>query len=99
MIAKEGSRIYTIIFIVLGHFIFTNVFIGVIIINISEATENYKREQQAEREAVLRHKKEFMMIRQHSDVKQMLERQKKGQYANFQEMVNDFQKSQSLYYI
>ena len=40
----EGSRIYTIIFIFLGHFIFTNVFIGVIIMNISEATESYKQE-------------------------------------------------------
>ncbi len=36
------SRTYTIIFIFLGHFIFTNVFIGVIIINISEAAEIFK---------------------------------------------------------
>lgn len=37
-----GSRIYTILFIFLGHFIFTNVFVGVIIMNISEATETYQ---------------------------------------------------------
>jgi cation channel sperm-associated protein 3 len=37
-----GGRIYTIVFIILGHFIFTNVFIGVIIMNISEAAEAFK---------------------------------------------------------
>ena len=41
----DGSRIYTVVFIALGHFIFTNVFIGVIIMNISEATEAYKVSQ------------------------------------------------------
>ena len=89
------SRIYTIVFIVIGHFIFTNVFIGVIIMNISEATEAYKREQMQEREAVLKHKKEFMMMRQHRDVKQMMERQKRGNYTNFHDMVREFQRSLS----
>ena len=87
----SSSRIYTITFIVLGHFIFTNVFIGVIIMNISEATETYKKSQTHEREAVLQHKKEFMMARQHNDIKRMLERQKKGNYTNFYEMVHAFQ--------
>ena len=58
------SKIYTCLFIILGHFIFYNVFIGVIIMNISEATENYKVEQLQEREAVIKYKKEFMMMRQ-----------------------------------
>ena len=58
------GRIFTISFIFLGHFIFSNVFIGVIIMNISEATENYKLDQRAEREAVIQHKKQYMMMRQ-----------------------------------
>ena len=37
-----ASRIFTMIFIFLGHFIFTNIFIGVIITNISESTEHYE---------------------------------------------------------
>ena len=48
-----GSRYYTIAFIFLGHFIFTNVFIGMIIMNIHEATEAYRREQELEREEVV----------------------------------------------
>lgn len=91
-VISASSRVYTILFIFLGHFIFTNVFIGVIIINISEATETYKKELRKEREAVVRHKKEFMMMRQHNDVKQMLERQKKGAFSNFAEMTRSFEK-------
>ena len=36
------SRVYTIVFICMGHFIFSNVFIGVIIMNISGSTEAFK---------------------------------------------------------
>ncbi|XP_013402648.1 cation channel sperm-associated protein 3-like [Lingula anatina] len=87
----DGSRIYTIFFIFLGHFIFSNVMIGVIIMNISEATENYAAEQLAEREAALKHKKEFLLQRQHNEVKQMLEKQRRGKYSNFHEMVQEFE--------
>ena len=91
----EYSRVYTITFIVLGHFIFTNVFIGVIIMNISEATENYKHEREKEREVVLKHKKEFVMARQQQEIKKMMERQKRGKFTDFYEMVHDFEKSLS----
>lgn len=87
------SRIYTIIFIFLGHFIFTNIFIGVIILNISEATEKFEKEEMKERAAVLKHKKEFMMMRQHQDIQQMLDKQRKGNYTNFYEMVEEYQRS------
>ncbi len=36
-----GARPFTMLFIFFGHFIFTNIFIGVIITNISEATERF----------------------------------------------------------
>ena len=39
---SSASRMYTITFIFLGNFILTNIFVGVIIINISEATEKFK---------------------------------------------------------
>ncbi|KAI0236973.1 hypothetical protein LSAT2_012532 [Lamellibrachia satsuma] len=86
------SRIYTMVFIFMGHFIFSNVFIGVIIMNISESTEEFKLKQQHEREEMVRHKKEFMMMRQHNDVKQMMEKQRSGNYSNFHDMVEDFEK-------
>ena len=37
-----GSKIFTVSFIFIGHFIFTNVFIGLVIMNINEATDEYK---------------------------------------------------------
>ncbi|XP_074649066.1 cation channel sperm-associated protein 3-like [Tubulanus polymorphus] len=92
-LGMDGGRVFSFAFIMLGHFIFFNIFIAVIIMNISDATENYKNEQRAERETVLRHKKEFMMQRQHNDVKQMMQRQKVGHFTNFQDMVQDFQSS------
>ncbi|XP_064642513.1 cation channel sperm-associated protein 3-like [Lineus longissimus] len=86
----EYSRLYTVLFIVIGHFIFTNVFIGVIIMNISDATENFKKSQMNERQAALQNKKDFTLQRQHKYVSQMMERQKHGKYLNFQEMVKEF---------
>ncbi|KAJ8022945.1 Cation channel sperm-associated protein 3 [Holothuria leucospilota] len=87
----HGSRIYTIIFIFMGHFIFTNVFIGLVIMNIHEATENYRRDQEIEREQIVQRKKEYMIQRQHNEVRQMLEKQNRGDYTNFYDMVKEFQ--------
>lgn len=39
---QTGSRLFTVSFIFVGHFIFTNVFIGLVIMNINEATDEYK---------------------------------------------------------
>ena len=41
-IGLTASRVFTMCFIFIGHFIFTNIFIGVIITNISESTEHYE---------------------------------------------------------
>ncbi|XP_071954234.1 cation channel sperm-associated protein 3-like [Antedon mediterranea] len=51
-LGMAGSRFYTILFIFLGHFVFTNVFIALIIMNIHEATETYRDEQIKERQQV-----------------------------------------------
>ncbi|XP_070544767.1 cation channel sperm-associated protein 3-like [Ptychodera flava] len=88
-----GSRIYTIVFIFLGHFIFTNIFISVIIMNIHDATEDFREEQTKEREQIIQGKKEYMIQKQHNDVKQMLEKQQGSQYSDFYEMVGEFQKT------
>ncbi|XP_014669434.1 PREDICTED: cation channel sperm-associated protein 3-like [Priapulus caudatus] len=88
---QTGSRYYTVLFIFLGHFIFTNVFIGVIIMNISEATESYENELRIEREAIVKHKKMYMIQRQHQDVQQMMQKQASSNYKNFNDMVEDFQ--------
>ncbi|XP_020600933.1 cation channel sperm-associated protein 3-like [Orbicella faveolata] len=104
---RPYSQWFTVIFIFLGHFIFTNLFIGIIIMNIHEATEKFISQQRQEREAVLQisssfflqMKKDFLFQRQHDDVKEMLEKQvmvhgqKNSQYANFEEMTHSFQQT------
>jgi len=85
-----GSQWFTVVFIFLGHFIFTNLFIGIIIMNIHEATERFLHAQRIEKETQLKLKKEYLFKRQHDDVRQMLEKQKTSQYANFEEMTKSF---------
>lgn len=89
----KWSRLYTIGFICIGHFIMTNVFIGIIIMNISEATETFRQERRKEREKAVRRKKAFMMKRQREDINSMVERQKRGNWSNFYEMVQSYQQS------
>ncbi|XP_068684842.1 cation channel sperm-associated protein 3-like [Montipora foliosa] len=90
---RPYSQWFTIIFIFLGHFIFTNLFIGIIIMNIHEATEKFITQQRQEREAVLQMKKDFLFQRQHDDLREMLEKQKNSQYTNFEEMTHSFQQT------
>ncbi|XP_037076171.1 cation channel sperm-associated protein 3-like [Pollicipes pollicipes] len=91
----KWSRLYTIGFICIGHFIMTNVFIGIIIMNISEATETFRKERRRERELAVRRKKSFMMKRQREDINRMMEKQRRGNWSNFYEMVQSFQESLS----
>ncbi|XP_002730732.1 cation channel sperm-associated protein 3-like [Saccoglossus kowalevskii] len=88
-----GSRFYTISFIFLGHFIFTNIFISAIIMNIHDATEDDREEQIRERVMIVHKKKEYMIKKQHDDVKQMLEKQQGSRFSNFHEMMEEFQRT------
>merc|ERR1712193_293539 len=85
-----GSEYFAIVFIVFAHFIFINLFIGIIIMNIHDATERYNEAQRKEREMQLQLKKEYLYKRQHDDVHRMMEKQKTHQYDNFQEMTRGF---------
>ncbi|XP_032234312.2 cation channel sperm-associated protein 3 isoform X2 [Nematostella vectensis] len=90
---RPYSQWFTITFIFLGHFIFTNLFIGIIIMNIHEATEKFIQQQRQEKEHILQMKKDFLFKRQREDVKKMLEKQRSSQYANFEEMTRSFQQT------
>ncbi|XP_065061341.1 cation channel sperm-associated protein 3-like [Rhopilema esculentum] len=89
------SQWFTVIFIFLGHFIFTNLFIGIIIMNIHESTERYNATRKQEKEAILQLKKDYLYKRQREDVKHMLEKQKNSKYANFAEMTQHFRRTLS----
>ena len=40
----EHSRIFTLFFIIIGHFLIFNIFVGINIVNIQESNENYREE-------------------------------------------------------
>ncbi|KXJ20362.1 cation channel sperm-associated protein 3 [Exaiptasia diaphana] len=90
---RPYSQWFTITFIFVGHFIFTNLFIGIIIMNIHEATEKFIEQQRQEKEAILQMKKDYLFKRQHEDVKKMIEKQKSSQFANFEEMTQSFKET------
>ncbi|KAK3724334.1 hypothetical protein QZH41_010852, partial [Actinostola sp. cb2023] len=90
---RPYSQWFTITFIFVGHFIFTNLFIGIIIMNIHESTEKYILQQRQEKEAILQMKKDYLFKRQHEDVKRMVEKQKSSKFANFEEMTQSFKET------
>eukprot|EP00002_Diphylleia_rotans_P006000 TRINITY_DN1525_c0_g2_i6.p1 TRINITY_DN1525_c0_g2~~TRINITY_DN1525_c0_g2_i6.p1 ORF type:complete len:328 (-),score=48.52 TRINITY_DN1525_c0_g2_i6:576-1559(-) len=55
----RSSRIMTVFFIFFGNLIFTNLFIGIVIQNLDEATEEDKRIQRLKRQKVIARKKSF----------------------------------------
>uniref|UniRef100_A0A4W3HBM0 Ion transport domain-containing protein n=1 Tax=Callorhinchus milii TaxID=7868 RepID=A0A4W3HBM0_CALMI len=83
------NRIFTIGFILLGCFLFFNLFIGVIIINIRVTSlpllPSYKEH--------LRNKKQTIVHRQQEHIKQLMEKQKTTQFESFGEKVQNFKKT------
>eukprot|EP00002_Diphylleia_rotans_P031344 TRINITY_DN6509_c0_g1_i2.p1 TRINITY_DN6509_c0_g1~~TRINITY_DN6509_c0_g1_i2.p1 ORF type:complete len:341 (+),score=88.56 TRINITY_DN6509_c0_g1_i2:58-1080(+) len=71
----RSSRVFTVIFIFLGNLIFTNLFIGIVIQNLDEATEEDRRIQKLKRQKVISRKKAFILERQQRDLQKLLERQ------------------------
>jgi hypothetical protein len=47
--SSPGSRFFIVFFVCIGNFVFANVFIGLIITNISDAQEKYKKEKRIEK--------------------------------------------------
>ncbi|XP_019361807.1 PREDICTED: cation channel sperm-associated protein 3 isoform X1 [Gavialis gangeticus] len=88
-----ASRAFTIVFILLGFFVFFNMFIGVVIINIQDSTQNYKWECKAEMQAALQAKKQAILKRQQEEVNKLMHQQKTSEYKAFSELVDDFKKT------
>eukprot|EP00062_Callorhinchus_milii_P015879 gi/632966743/ref/XP_007899585.1/ PREDICTED: cation channel sperm-associated protein 3 [Callorhinchus milii] len=87
------NRIFTIGFILLGCFLFFNLFIGVIIINIRESDKEFNKAILAERETRLLQKKQTIVHRQQEHIKQLMEKQKTTQFESFGEKVQNFKKT------
>ncbi|XP_029141623.1 cation channel sperm-associated protein 3 [Protobothrops mucrosquamatus] len=87
------SRTFTIIFILLGFFVFFNMFIGVVIMDIQNSTEQYERKLKEERRVTLIAKKQAILKRQQEEIYELFNLQKSTEYKTFDEMVESFKKS------
>uniref|UniRef100_A0A6J0TSY3 Cation channel sperm-associated protein 3 n=1 Tax=Pogona vitticeps TaxID=103695 RepID=A0A6J0TSY3_9SAUR len=87
------SRTFTIVFILLGFFVFFNMFIGVVIMDIQSSTDRYEQKLKAERHAILIAKKQGILRRQQEEVNELLSQQKSTEYQTFDEMVEEFKKT------
>eukprot|EP00898_Chlorokybus_atmophyticus_P005107 jgi/Chlat1/5598/Chrsp369S05407 len=76
-IPGAGAKLFPILFIFFGHFIFTNLFIGVIIQNLEDAQAEEKRLQEARRIALFNKKKAAALARQEKDIQMLLGLQKR----------------------
>lgn len=63
----KAARIYSVVFIFIGNFIFTNLFIGIIINNLDEAQEEDRVYQMVKKSALIKAKKEILLARQRQD--------------------------------
>ncbi|XP_041749355.1 cation channel sperm-associated protein 3 isoform X1 [Coregonus clupeaformis] len=88
-LGMDSSRIFTIVFILIGYFIFFNMFIGVVIMEIQHATKRFENEVQSEREASLVQKKHTIIQRQKHEIRKLIQ----SQTGNFTKLVEQFNKS------
>lgn len=82
-----SSRIYSVMFIWIGNFIFTNLFIGVVIQNLDQATEEDRRAQMERRKKQIDKKKQRILEIQKNDVSLILARRNEDPDMNLQDLL------------
>lgn len=73
----------------IGHFIFTDLFIGVIIQNLEEAQEEESLIQELKRVALFDKKKEFILAKQEKEIQNLLRSQQLGKAKTIQDILQD----------
>ncbi|KAL0236104.1 hypothetical protein GEMRC1_002686 [Eukaryota sp. GEM-RC1] len=68
-----SSRFYILAFVLLGHILFTNLFIGVVIQNLDVAIEEHRAKQNKKKDKLIRKKKLMILKRQHQDLSSLLD--------------------------
>lgn len=88
----SGSRLFTIVFVFIGNFIFANIFIGLIIMNISEAQIIHERLKDEEKTRAIREKKENILKKQVGELAKYFEKNTENKYVgkNFSQMVENY---------
>ncbi|KAJ3316140.1 Cation channel sperm-associated protein 3 [Blyttiomyces sp. JEL0837] len=84
----HGSEIFTAIFIFIGNFIIANLFIGVIIQNMDDATETDRVAQARKRREAKLLKRELFLRKQRKDMSSLINQTTK-QNRNFQELLQE----------
>lgn len=69
-----GSKYFTIFFVFIGNFIFANIFIGLIIMNISDAHKNYQHEKLKEKALIIKSKKDLIFKKQIEEINRLIKR-------------------------
>lgn len=85
-----GSVFFSVGFLIIGHFIFENIFVAVVIMNISETTDEFRRQRLKAQQDIINARKNALIDKQYNDVKKMLVMQKKENFATFEEMVKKY---------
>ncbi|XP_062443556.1 cation channel sperm-associated protein 3 isoform X2 [Rhea pennata] len=66
-----NSHVFTIVFILLGFFVFFNMFIGVVIIKMQNSTQSYEQECKAAKKAVIWAKKQAILKKQQEEANKL----------------------------
>ncbi|XP_062309626.1 cation channel sperm-associated protein 3-like [Osmerus eperlanus] len=91
-LGMASSRIFTTVFILMGYFIFFNMFIGVVIMEIQHSTKSFEAQVQSERETYLNQKKYAMIKRQKMEIRELMMSQTSNE-LNYKRVVEMFKKS------
>jgi cation channel sperm-associated protein 3 len=70
----SGSKYFTIFFVFIGNFIFANIFIGLIIMNISDAHKDYQLEKLREKALIIKSKKDLIYKKQIEEINKLTKR-------------------------
>lgn len=84
------SRSYIIIYLFVGHFIISNLFIAVIITNIESSSNNFKQKLLKERDIIIQAKKKEFWYRCKREVKWMMDKVHLDGSCNFQDLATEF---------
>ncbi|XP_054572971.1 cation channel sperm-associated protein 3 isoform X2 [Eptesicus fuscus] len=84
------SRAFTIIFILLGSFVFLSMFVGVMIIHTENSIKKFERELMLERHMTLMKEKQVIVKRQQEEVSRLMKTQANVDYKSFGELVENF---------
>lgn len=86
------GRIFCLILIILGNFLFSNIFIAIIIMQISDATDTFRKSRAGQRDIKVSLKQDQVYRRQKLDMRQLLARQRLGVSDDFYELGSRFVK-------